>query len=147
MASVPSTSLKVWRLVSTISLNNMLLIQRGTFTLTSTSSSSELDQMEGKMDPFTDENERKWIRDGLLLQVQLREKYPSKGRSRSHLECGPVAQTPQEAFHASLYPESSVLDHARECVENLGECSIDEIESLQEGKPIQVIPMDATVNH
>ena len=64
-----------------------------------------------------DPTEQAWLDEGLALQVRL-----LKQQHDNHSRV--------ESSTSTLYPENPLLDRARFCTEEFGECSLDELEDL-----------------
>ena len=79
------------------------------------------DSFEG-MQLFENESEQAWIRDGLALQIKLLEE-----RGEDTVET--TAPDADEEIYF-LYPEVTAIDRARDCADEFGKCSIEEMQDL-----------------
>ena len=84
-------------------------------------------------DNFENDSEKAWLQEGLALQLHIREKDQEQAKKRTHKRKSNkrVSSGPSEP---SLYPEVPIVDEARECAENLGKCSLEQLESVQHRK-------------
>ena len=73
------------------------------------------------MDLFDDKSEQEWIQDGLALQIKcLKER---------GVESEVVKPKEEEEIYF-LYPEVGAIDRARDCADEFGKCSIEEMQDL-----------------
>lgn len=78
------------------------------------------------MELFDDRSEQVWIQDGLALQIKCLKERGFESE---------VAQNPdtdEEIYF--LYPEIGAIDRARECADEFGKCSIEEMQDLISSK-------------
>lgn len=95
--------------------------------------STGLDQVsKGEFDE--DASEKKWLQDGLALQLKIRDtdlaKPATHKRKHHHKRVHPTT----DSASPSLYPEVPIVNEARACAENFGQCSLEELLSVQRRK-------------
>ena len=79
-----------------------------------------------------DASEKTWLQDGLALQLKIRETDLAKPHKATHKRRHRRAHQSTDA--TSLYPEVPIVSEARECAENFGQCSLEELLSVQHRK-------------
>ena len=85
-----------------------------------------LDQISD--DAFPDASEKAWLQEGLELQRKLREHDPHPKHSAVHKH---KSRRVSHAVKPSLYPEVPIVDEARECAENFGQHTLEQLKSVQ----------------
>lgn len=87
------------------------------------------DSLKG-MHLFEDASEQAWVQDGLALQIQLLQGDTSSSPDR---EAVIVPAQPHKNAEDEIYllvPKVSAIERARECAEEFGTCSIEEMQDL-----------------
>lgn len=78
-----------------------------------------------------DTSEIAWLKDGLTLQMQIRKAAkPKKTPMHKRKYCRRTS-VPTTPTTTSLYPEVPIVDEARQCAENFGSCSLEQLQSVQ----------------
>lgn len=73
------------------------------------------------MELFDDESEQKWIQDGLALQIKCLKERGVESE---------IAKPKKDEEIYFLYPEVGAIDRARDCADEFGKCSIEEMQDL-----------------
>ena len=74
------------------------------------------------MELFEDKSEQAWIQDGLALQIKcLKER---------GVESEVTKKPDKDEEIYFLYPEVGAIDRARDCADEFGKCSIEEMQDL-----------------
>lgn len=89
------------------------------------------------MQLFADKAEQVWVQDGLALQIKLftkqrkgQDEASSTTTTTTTLKRKPNVPTNVQDEIYFLYPEHSVIDRARDCADEYGKCSLEEMQDL-----------------
>ena len=78
------------------------------------------------MELFEDESEQAWVQDGLALQIKF---LTERGEIAANAAATMHVPTSTEEMYL-LCPENTSIDRARECADEFGKCSIEEMKDL-----------------